>query len=295
MNIIGQIDPGAFATRPRMHHMPYGPSLEFPSSAGSRARGLLALKACNWGAVKTSAPTARDYVQDGLLFNWDAIENCGYGLHEEKPSAWVDLAGSGLNIPLSKRTDAWSFTDEFISEKLLTSLYKQHPQVTVLDGTVSTTTEWVERIEPGYTLYSMSRPLSLNGDGTRRNDSAGGFSNHVKAGGNKMWRIGVSSAWNGSIWVNIGENFNSGARFHYSCTIDIGEDGETCTCVQYVNGVEVKREVKSGMSMLCANDQYVYLGDKYARPCSIRYYTRALTSAEVAANYAVDKARFGLT
>ena len=51
MNIIGQIDPSAFATCPRMHHRLDESTPEFPSSAGSRVRNLLALKACNWRAI----------------------------------------------------------------------------------------------------------------------------------------------------------------------------------------------------------------------------------------------------
>ena len=50
MNIIGQIDPSAFASRQRMHHGE--PTAQFPSRAGSRARGLLALKAMNWRVAK---------------------------------------------------------------------------------------------------------------------------------------------------------------------------------------------------------------------------------------------------
>ena len=52
MNIIGQIDPSAFASRPRMHHRLDEYTQEFPSSAGSRPRGLLALKAMNWRVAK---------------------------------------------------------------------------------------------------------------------------------------------------------------------------------------------------------------------------------------------------
>ena len=52
MNIIGQIDPSAFASRPRMHHRLDESTPEFPSSAGSRSRGLLALKAMNWRVAK---------------------------------------------------------------------------------------------------------------------------------------------------------------------------------------------------------------------------------------------------
>lgn len=243
-----------------------------------------------------SAPTARNYLQDKLLFHWDAIENAGYGIHEEKPFAWVDLAGSGLDIPLSGRTDIWSFeSGEFVSEKYETSMYKNHPQTAVLDGTVNTTVEWVERIESGYTDSSMPYVLNLNGGGGARNSNAGGYSNWAAAGGNYMWRVGVDSAWKGNIWVKLGENFNDGARFHYAVTIEIGEDGDTCTCIQYVNGVEVKRQVGTGLSMKIPNDWYVFLGNSKARPSVIRYYTKVLTSDEIAANYAVDKARFNLS
>lgn len=61
MNIIGHIDPSAFAVPQRLHHRIAESTPEFPSSAGSRARGLLALKACNWGAAPM--PTLSAFVQ----------------------------------------------------------------------------------------------------------------------------------------------------------------------------------------------------------------------------------------
>ena len=255
---------------------------------------MLGARTAAWAKSGGGLPTARDYVQDGLLFHWDAIENCGYGLHEEKPSAWVDLAGSGLDIPLSSRTDTWKFTDQFISEKRENGLLRQHPQTDVLDGTVSTTVEWVERIEPGYTGSRMMAPFGFGDNGSGRNNFVGGYSNWVSGGSIYMWKIGVDSRWSGKIWVKIGDNFNDGARFHYACTIDIGDDGETCTCIQYVNGVEMKREIHTGMSIIDKNDWYVSLGDTYARLSAARYYTRVLTPSEISANYAVDKARFNL-
>ena len=286
----------AFDATERMHHREDELTAQFPSSVSSRARGLLALRAQNWRAAKKSGPTARDYVQDGILFHWDAIENTGYGQHEYRPSAWVDLVGSGLNIPLTSRTDEWSFADgEFSSQRNETLLFKSHPQTAVLDGTISTTVEWVTRIDgDGFSSSSMVSCLSLNGGGGGRHAEAGGFSNWTQGGSNYLWRVGVSSAWNGPIWTKIGDGFNGGARFHYSATISIGADGVTCECVQYMNGVEVKRTTGSNLSIKAPNDWYVFLGNGRERPSVIRYYTRALSAAEVAANYAVDKARFGL-
>lgn len=257
---------------------------------------MIALKCQNWRAGK-SEPTARDYVQDGLLFNWDAIENAGYGIHEEKPAKWIDLAGSGLDIPLSIRTSEWYFSDdELYTEKNESSLFKAHPQTEVLDGTVSTTVEWVERIEPGYEGSNMSGPLSINSGGAGRFVYAGGFSNWVAGGAKYKWRVGLGSAWNSNnyTFVELGDNWNGGAKFHYSISIDIGEDGETCLATQYLNGVMVKQGTAKNISIKTPNDWYVFLGNVYARLSSVRYYTRVLTAEEVLANYKVDKARFGL-
>lgn len=67
MNVIGQIDPSAFASGQRMHHGDDEVALEFPSSASSRVRHLNALKAQNWRA---SGPAP---VQSGLYYTYDAV------------------------------------------------------------------------------------------------------------------------------------------------------------------------------------------------------------------------------
>ena len=99
MNIIGQIDPSAFASAQRLHHRIAESTPEFPSSVSSRARGLLALKACNWRAEKKSGPTARDYVQDGLVFQLDSFEAGGFGIALPDgtlpASDWKPLVGVG--------------------------------------------------------------------------------------------------------------------------------------------------------------------------------------------------------
>ena len=38
-----------------------------------------------------SVPTARSYVQDGLVAMWDGIENAGWGVHDNNATNWVDL------------------------------------------------------------------------------------------------------------------------------------------------------------------------------------------------------------
>ena len=38
-------------------------------------------------------PTARDYIQDGLVAMWDGIENAGWGIHDPNATTWKDLVG----------------------------------------------------------------------------------------------------------------------------------------------------------------------------------------------------------
>lgn len=48
------------------------------------------------GAAFAAVPrtyTTRDYVQDGLVAQWDGRENAGYDLHAMTPTYWSDLVG----------------------------------------------------------------------------------------------------------------------------------------------------------------------------------------------------------
>ena len=49
-----------------------------------------------WAAVSTAAGatlTAASYAQDGLVGQWDGIENAGAGLHDPATNYWTDLTG----------------------------------------------------------------------------------------------------------------------------------------------------------------------------------------------------------
>ena len=52
-----------------------------------------------------AATTAKSYIQDGLIAHWDAIENVGFGQHDNAATAWKDLKGShDLTIVNSEAT-----------------------------------------------------------------------------------------------------------------------------------------------------------------------------------------------
>ena len=45
-----------------------------------------------------SAATSQSYVQNGLVAQWDGIENIGVGQHDDAAKFWADLTGNGHNL-----------------------------------------------------------------------------------------------------------------------------------------------------------------------------------------------------
>ena len=46
-------------------------------------------------------PASSDYVQDGLLVQWDGIDNAGTGVHNPNATTWKNLAGGGYDLTLT--------------------------------------------------------------------------------------------------------------------------------------------------------------------------------------------------
>ena len=58
-------------------------------------------------AAQEPLPTAADYVQDGLLVQWDGIDNAGTGAHDPNATTWKNLAGGGYDLTLTNNA-AWN-------------------------------------------------------------------------------------------------------------------------------------------------------------------------------------------
>ena len=58
--------------------------------------------AAAWAAVSSAAAalTAASYAQDGLVGQWDGIENAGAGLHNPATNYWTDLTGQSGDFAL---------------------------------------------------------------------------------------------------------------------------------------------------------------------------------------------------
>ena len=68
------------------------------------------LSFCCAGAA-SAALTSRSYVHDGLVAQYDGIDNAGYGIHSDSTNRWVDLTGNGndgtVNAAVTWDTKGW--------------------------------------------------------------------------------------------------------------------------------------------------------------------------------------------
>ena len=55
---------------------------------------MFAAKQIFLGRSAKAAPTARSYEQDGLVAQYDGIENAGFDVHDASAATWKDLVGT---------------------------------------------------------------------------------------------------------------------------------------------------------------------------------------------------------
>lgn len=257
----------AFDSPKRLNHREDEVELEFPSSVTSRSRGLLALRGMMWGAARKSGPTARDYVQNGLVAMWDGIENVGWGTHDDGAQAWVDLVG-GISVPLA---DGGSFG----------------PDSLVCNGSANPTT---------YADVQM-RPIMVE------------CVARVTSGNAFLWMFGGTSTRNNRMMmIHSGKvqmvrpcTFAVPATLAARSTLAVeyaSGDQNTTAVAGFLNAVQASVPLNDNWSD--TNSEFIIFG---CRPgggyrlngeiCAIRCYSRALSVAELTANYHLDQARFG--
>ena len=219
------------------------------------------------------APTARDYVQNGLIAMWDGIENAGWGTHDLSATTWKDLIGSA-DASLQS-SGSWGDC----------SLLCAGGTLAAKDGS------------PIDTFRSMEICLKRTGTATAF--------------------VAVVSSGNGNGVLVVKDNLSFGFGYYsntryYPPTNEISS-GATISGVwdnnpassadvaAYVNGASVARSATESNPGFGSGGTVAFgARQDGARPFTgeiycVRLYNRALTAAEIAANYAVDAQRFNLS
>ena len=222
--------------------------------------------------------TSASYVQDGLIAQWDGIDNAGTGTHDASATVWKDLKGS-CDMALTEK-------GHWVNGNALS--------VTGFGACGSGAAPEYKTIEVVYKMtISTGRILFTSG----RAASNGKLSQMVGfsvISGNNLAGFFDGTGTAATRYVRVG--FDANAVCSMSAIHENGSVSET-----YCNGVvdmyqklDTNWGVVDGKVAVGARngttDTYTWTGEVFA----IRLYSTALTKEQIAANLAVDAARFGV-
>ena len=231
---------------------------------------MLAAKQIFLGRYAKSAPTAKSYVQDGLIAMWDGIENVGWGVHDPNATTWTDLVGG--------QWGSWNIqgvgSDHAIFN--LASQLKTFASYVNVPATIELSLFDVTSI--GGCFLNINNKANWNGMAT--NGMLCPYFYTSSGITYQFYSKQTAVSWAGRDFCD-----NSTFSVQYSTT----------GIVSYANGVtRITATVSNGES----TKNYGiagYAGVKFTGKARyLRLYSRALTAAEIAANHAIDRERFNL-
>lgn len=215
--------------------------------------------------------SAKSYVQDGLVAMWDGIENAGWGQHDASATTWKNLTGNGYDLTLTAGTywtDTGCATNSRSSGRLA---YRSANLTNVL--TIECVFDMRSEVNnnQGRCLVKVRNSRSVMCLGLMAIRSRGEPS--VSMDTTALVLISQFSASvvyaelaaNDNIYFNGAktDTISASGNWNLSTELSIGGNGSATTAI-------------------------------VGKCHSVRLYSRALTADEIAANYAVDKARFNL-
>ena len=242
---------------------------------------MLGARTGAWSKSGGGVPTTRDYVQDGLISMWDGIDNAGWGVHDPNATEWADLVG-GADFTLTENGsfDESSFVCNGLSAKG--------------DGI---------SLGLGYTIECVTYAYSVAGyrcvfnlDRIRMRKSFVFYRNlcHLTGGGSQFGTPPISvgkHSWSAVVGKPLLPSSDHGRMFtSYFIDGQMSDEYETGNWAGTWKSTDYSDFASIGRLNLNGSDVYPFSG----RIHSIRVYSRTLTAAEIAYNYAIDKARFNL-
>ena len=226
-----------------------------------------------WVFTASADIPASAYVQDGLIAQYDGIDNAGTGTHDPTATTWKDLVGANAGAYDMTLTANGSFTDmALVSDGKKTAAKGTSPAVTIA------------LIEGCFTLDSDKTANSVL------------YATGLASGGNMDWCIGLLSSHRGYLFGGntpmfaVGSNYSG---FHTIsstktvCFYDGSSDSVTKGANNYFGNTTARKPGTAAVGGFGDGDT----------PCavkmhSIRLYSRALTAVEMAYNASIDKLRF---
>ena len=232
-------------------------------------------------SLGSHTPTAKDYVQDGLVAMWDGIENTGWGVHDPNATVWKNLVSSGDLRIGSNATVVENGVD--VSDGRIAS------GSIVLPDTFSMESVSAHRSFPQWRTFLMA---CIAGDYV----GAKGFHFGLLGGkvcfSNPGYKTSGEENYSEPL-LNTNYALNTNQKYSLSCSFD------STDLIIYSGGDIIGMrsgmiDMKKTSNFYIGRSDFIDWGSINGTSFCTRLYNRALTAAEVAANCAVDKARFGL-
>lgn len=235
-------------------------------------------------------PSSLDYVQDGLYYQLDGIENAGRGVHSATATTWTDLTGNGRDATFLNAASGLVWQDD------AAYLYgKTHDGMAKIAGLPSMT---------AFTFEIVSRFDS-------QETSARLFDNEAYYGGSEGKRFcGISgtttypSSMSFACGANRDLNYTDVPISTIARAISLTPTRNASNIIglnAYLDGT-YKQTLYPGRYVAQSTTNYIDVANRSNSPnrgfdgavFAIRVYNRVLTADEIAHNYAIDKARFNL-
>ena len=248
----------------------------YPSAGGGISLGKMGVGA----KMMWTGYTARDYVQNGLIAMWDGIENAGWGVHDPNATVWKDLSGKGNDFTIEHgvfTSDALDSEVNSMNDNVQACAVESAEIQTALRNNILT----VEIVSQTLAMNNRRGLFGLTSK-TSFITSAGMY--YVSISGFPGW-----ICWRGSYRLNV-QNFSTKrtTSFVFSGT----------TSEFYTDGLYKAKNTSGTGSNSVGSFGLNTVGTNGGKGRiiynSVRLYSRAITAEEIAANYAVDTARFNL-
>ena len=250
-----------------------------------------------WAKSGGGVPTARDYVQDGLVAMWDGIENAGWGVHDQSATTWKDIIGSNdVLLSGSLVSDRCWGNNHFhnnIESVVFTGTPSSAMKAAITSGQLTVQALFMPEAQPssGNMCIFQCSPASVTTDGMIL-----GIINSVSCGsGNTMSWVSNRAVnhFSPDGWLNILGNTYALSFICDNTTMTSIMNGSSVTATR-TKSLPVDSDLTS-FAILSYNWNKGRSRTLRGKVYNLRLYSRALTYEEIAHNYAIDKARFALT
>ena len=249
----------------------------------SLAAGAMLAATAPLDAIADEGKSTSDYVQDGLVAQWDGVENAGVGLHEDSPSAWVDIVG-GLAITIPE----WVTVESNGFYSTSSTATRTYPTISSISGLGDNVTIEVAaqrvlwRATDNYKNLQRIMSSPYTKFGYRESSTAGVFYQMPIGTNNKLW-----------LYTSTSGSFSVSECHTYTARVTMPRDESNTLLVDAATVPGWAKEGSDGMPTDPPTNWTFFDAPRAdIRIYAIRVYNRKLTDAEVTVNAAVDHLRF---